>query len=78
MSDRQSVWYYLVKAGANAADASVDVTAIAAVAFMAVSGVPTDVLQPVGTMVVSVALGKRYMQRDMQPAGSSSAPGGPI
>ena len=77
MSDRQSVWYYLVKAGANAADASVDVTAIAAVAFMAVSGVPTDVLQPVGAMVASVALGKRYMQRDAQSA-DSSPPGGPI
>lgn len=62
--DSHSVWSHVVKALANAADATVDVAAIVGVTLMAIRGVDPATMQVVGGMVVSVALGKRYIERD--------------
>lgn len=56
------LWTHVVKAGKTAADMTVDVAAIGAIAWMAVSGVDAATLQVVGGMVASIAIGKRYFE----------------
>lgn len=58
------LWTHVVKAGKTAADMTVDVAAIAAIAWMAVQGVDAATLQVVGGMVASIAIGKRYFQKE--------------
>lgn len=65
------LWTHVVKAGKTAADMTVDVAAISAIAWMAVQGVDPATLQVVGGMVASIAIGKRYFQNDHKHAKSN-------
>lgn len=57
------LWTHVVKAGKTTADMAVDISAIAAIAWMAVEGVDAATLQVVGGMVASIAIGKRYFEK---------------
>lgn len=63
---RRSVWSHIVAAGDRFADMMVDISAIVALAYIAVIGVPNglglEAAQILGAMITSIAIGKRYFQ----------------
>lgn len=67
--DSHPLLSHVVQAGGTAADMATDIAAIAAVAWMATSGVDPATLQVTGAMVTSVAVGKRWMAAKGGPDG---------
>ena len=52
-----------IRAISTLGDYAVDLAAVGALAYMATGGVPDGVAQTLGAMVVSVAIGKRYLSK---------------